>query len=99
MTMEASHLPLDPEPAMAGLKKWPEGVLEGRTDLGAGAQEIGKAMAREEVRACKGNGGCSPFMGYRNTSSPFTAPQTSPLPGIIVPLCTRGITRIIDHTP
>jgi hypothetical protein len=68
-------------------------------DLGTGALEIGKARATEEVRAYGETGGCSPFMGYHNTKSPFTALQTSPLPDIIMPLCARGITPIIDHIP
>ena len=63
VTTDASHLPLDPEPAIAGLGGWMERFLGGRADLSVGAQEMGKAMAKEGNESVRPKQGLCPFYG------------------------------------
>jgi hypothetical protein len=62
VTLEASHLPLDPAPAIARSNERLGRSLEGRADLGSGAREMGKAMAKGEMRACEGDERLSSFL-------------------------------------
>src|SRR3989337_345594 len=99
VTVEASYLPLAPDPAIAGVRGWLEGILFGRMARGAGAPKIGKVMARGRRRRTPIAVAIPLFIGCRNPKGPITASQASPLPDILVTLCVSGMIEIIDHIP